>query len=106
MLLNSKLAWLLPLFILKGEEHDLCTGRLLNTLNSSSLVLWAWAGNAVALTCAWPAALHDINLLARTNLAQLLNLSLDEGARILRRSVRVEERIQVRSHDIHYAAPS
>lgn len=105
MLLNAKLARLLPLLILEREEHNLGPNSCLNPFDSSSLVLWRRARSTVALTRRRPARLHDVDVLARADLSQIVDLCLDEVTRVLSLGVRIEERVQVSGDDIDDVAP-
>lgn len=105
MLLNTELASWLPHLVVKFEEHDLGTDSVLDTLNGSSLVLWGWAGSAVALTSRWPTSLHDVDILAWADAAQVFDLLLNECTSTISSDGGVEESVEVTSDDIDNIAP-
>lgn len=105
MLLNPKLPRILPLLILKREEHDLRTTALQDTLDGRSLVLYTRARNAIAFTRRRPARFHDIHFFPWTHGAQLVDLRLDERSRVLGFGVRVEECVEICGYDVDDVTP-
>lgn len=106
MLLNTELAGLLPLLVLVGEENNLGADSRLDALDGHGLVLWRWAGGTIALTGGWPARFHDVDFLAWADLAQVIDLSLDETASILSFGLWVKESVEVGSDNVDDIAPS
>lgn len=105
VLLNIELTWLLPRLVLEREEDDLGTNSGLDTLDGSCLVLRRWDSLAVGVTGGWPAGFHYIHILSWANLAQVVDLSLDEAASVFSRGISVEESVQVGTDNIYNVTP-
>jgi len=99
-LLDTVLAWLLPCVVLEGEEDDLRTDSVLDRLDGSGLVGWGWAGETIAVTCAGPAGLHDVGVLATADRLQDGDLGLDKVSSLLGRCLCVEEGVQVTGDNV------
>lgn len=91
----------LPEIVGVGENNGLVTGSLNNRLDSSSLVVGAWASITVALTRAGPSGLQVDTALARAEAINNLELGGNEAASLGSSHGRVEEGVDVAADNVN-----
>ena len=104
LLAGASSVGVLPHVVVEGEQDGLVTALLDNRLDGDGLLDKAGNSAAIALTLGRPAGLEDVALLARADLADDVELTLDELASLARGGSGVEEGVGVGANDVDGAA--
>jgi hypothetical protein len=100
-LLTSKRTRVLPVVIHKRKHNRLPSCRLGDQCHSCGLIIWAWACNSVARACTRPSSLKIDTVFTCAERVYNSELRGDEITGLIGGNIRVEERVNVTSYDIH-----